>query len=109
MARRNALINRLGSVETLGATNVIFTDKTGTLTENKMALVSLVIDSNEIESAGSDNIDFTIDGQVIEVEKNQLLCEALKIGVLCNNASLSEKQSGNGEDGLGDPMSCRRC
>ena len=38
MARRNALINRLSSVETLGGATVIATDKTGTLTENQMTV-----------------------------------------------------------------------
>jgi Ca2+-transporting ATPase len=43
MARRNALVNRLSAVEALGATGIIFTDKTGTLTENRMTVVALAL------------------------------------------------------------------
>ena len=51
MARQNALIERLSAVETLGATTVILTDKTGTLTENRMTVRRLVTPSGEIEVA----------------------------------------------------------
>ena len=49
MARQNALIERLSAVETLGATTVILTDKTGTLTENRMTVRRLWVPSGEIE------------------------------------------------------------
>ncbi len=102
MARRNALINRLSSVETLGATTVIFTDKTGTLTENRMALTHLVIDGSDITVDAS--AGFSLDGKPIRWEEHPLLEEALRIGVLCNNASY-EPQDGSGEArGTGDPL-----
>ena len=49
MARRHALIKQLASVETLGCTTVICTDKTGTLTENRMRVERLYVDGAELE------------------------------------------------------------
>ncbi|MBI1903768.1 MAG: cation-transporting P-type ATPase [Planctomycetia bacterium] len=52
MARRNALVKRLEKVETLGATTVILTDKTGTLTENRMTVRAAWTGGDEIDLAG---------------------------------------------------------
>ncbi|HSR53075.1 MAG TPA: cation-transporting P-type ATPase [Acidobacteriota bacterium] len=87
MARRNALINRLSSVETLGATTVIFTDKTGTLTENKMTLTRLALACGEVE-IGSEPHSFRLDGQPVDPAQHQILRAALETGLLCSNASL---------------------
>ncbi|MBD3401416.1 HAD-IC family P-type ATPase [candidate division GN15 bacterium] len=104
MARRNALINRLGSVETLGTTSIICTDKTGTLTENRMTLRQINLQFAEHRFEGSD--DSKESGEESKEEDAQnTLHEALKIGVLCNNASLHDKDDDdNEEQGTGDPM-----
>lgn len=53
MARRNALVKRLASVETLGATSVILTDKTGTLTQNEMTVRELWTPAGSFQFTGS--------------------------------------------------------
>jgi len=94
MARQNALIERLSAVETLGATTVILTDKTGTLTENRMTVRRLQVPSGEIEFDASGAA-----GRLSLGDDNQLSM-LLEISVLCNDASLHDPR----EQGNGDPM-----
>jgi Ca2+-transporting ATPase len=104
MAQHNALVNRLAAVETLGGTNVIFTDKTGTLTENKMTVTNIILETGDIsvKQRSSDNAGpFEKDGKSIDPADDGILKKALKISVLCNNASLD----GQNDDGaVGDPL-----
>ncbi len=94
MAKRKALIKKLSSVETLGCTNVICTDKTGTLTTNQMSVRKIWIDDKVIEVSGSGYEplgEFVFKGNTIL--KNELRTVAFEqlmhIGALCNTAKLS--------------------
>lgn len=96
MARNNALIARLSAVETLGATSVILTDKTGTLTENRMTVTQLAVSCATVSVSGSglDLVgDFRHDGEILHEPLHELTRELLTIVTLCNNASI--QQSGN--------------
>ncbi len=92
MSRRNAIINRLPAVETLGATDVIFSDKTGTLTENRMRVDRIVTGAMSIQ-AGNEGLDMPKD-------EDPTAMRVLEVGVLCNNASLDQEQEGGAQ---GDP------
>jgi Ca2+-transporting ATPase len=107
MARRNALINRLSAVETLGATNIICTDKTGTLTENQMTVRRLVLAGGTVEVMGggfSAEGGFSRDGEPLDPAADGLVREALEAGVLCNHASLNLEAEKADERAVGDPM-----
>ena len=100
MARRNALIERLSAVETLGATTVILTDKTGTLTENRMTVRRFWLPSGEIEIEPADSELAAGAGGRIRRGSDPQLDRLLEIAVLCNNATLGRTAG----DDSGDPM-----
>lgn len=99
MARRNALVNRLPAVETLGATRIIFTDKTGTLTENRMTLRRVSTPAGDFQLKEEEKrIDGAGDAD------HPLLRRIVEAGVLCNNASLRDvDKDGNPDEEQGDP------
>ena len=99
MARRQALINRLTAVETLGATRVIFTDKTGTLTENRMTLRRVVTPT------GDHDLDIAENGSTSDIgDDDPWLHRVVEIGVLCSNASLTDVDGdGQPDEQQGDP------
>lgn len=96
MVRQNALARRLQAVETLGAASVICTDKTGTLTENKMTAVSIWTFDRRYEVTGT-GYDPTghieADGERLRASDDPVLAAVLNCGLYCNHASLVRQGS----------------
>jgi magnesium-transporting ATPase (P-type) len=82
MAERGAIVRRLPAVETLGQATVILTDKTGTLTENRMRLDAVVVPGDERRSPV----------ELRSAERRRVA----EVAILCNDASL--------EPPAGDPL-----
>ncbi len=97
MAKKNAIVKDMASVETLGTTTVICTDKTGTLTQNKMMTVKYNCQGDEVEIDGhpyEPHENFTVDGK--KINKNMLAKHKhlFKCAILCNNAEIRKDKKG---------------
>ncbi|MCA9349044.1 cation-translocating P-type ATPase [Candidatus Saccharibacteria bacterium] len=98
MATKQALVRKLSAVEALGSTDIICSDKTGTLTRGEMTVRAIHIDGKTYSLTGS---GYETTGKLTigkkQVKPNEAIFALMRIGVLCNNAQLQHNQI------LGDP------
>ncbi|GGI97436.1 calcium-transporting ATPase [Alicyclobacillus cellulosilyticus] len=99
MIKRNAIVRKLPSVETLGCATVICSDKTGTLTQNRMTVQRVWADGQwyRVSGSGYNPVgEFVIDDHPIQPLRRPVLRRLVEIAQVCNNAQLVETSGADG-------------
>jgi len=94
LAKRNAIVRRLSSAETLGATTIICSDKTGTLTKGEMTVRKIYVNDKIVEVTGvgyEAKGEFLVGGKRVNVKEDRELSLLLTGASLCTNASYDGK------------------
>ncbi|PMB36764.1 ATPase [Fischerella thermalis CCMEE 5319] len=91
MRQRNVLVRSLSAVEALGSVQTICLDKTGTITENRMSVVEVHIDSQQIVVSDG---EFIANGENINPYACDQLLKLIHVSVLCNESEVNQDQDG---------------
>ncbi|MFT4311916.1 MAG: cation-translocating P-type ATPase [Candidatus Woesearchaeota archaeon] len=107
MASQNAIVKKIPAVETLGTCSVICSDKTGTITQNKMVVHHIFTGSGEYDVSGDGYTpegSFTQRGSIVHPQKNKTLLKLFETATHCNNSDVKYEEDQWIPDG--EPTEC---
>ncbi|MDP3881385.1 MAG: cation-transporting P-type ATPase [Nanoarchaeota archaeon] len=106
MAKKNAIVNRMSIIETLGETTIICSDKTGTITKGEMTVRKVFAGNSlfEVSGAGYDsNGEFFYENKKFNVSKDPVLSLLIRNSVLCNDSIIERTGSESEFKAIGSP------
>ena len=106
MAKKNAIVNRMSIIETLGETTIICTDKTGTITKGEMTVKKIFSEDRLIDVGGAGyeaTGNFLYTGKELVISKDSNLNLLFKTAVICNDSKIERTGTDKGYNVIGSP------